>query len=480
LVISCCAAVRCAAGCSRVKTADSPVEKAQPALLERQIWTPVSEDNERRFTVSPDNTHIAAVVRRGDRQALVLDGKEIAVADEILTYASLLFTAYTPFPGQLTSATANVATFSNDGAHFAFCVRDGQSQAAVVNGAKQPTFAKVDLPVFSSGGKHFAYRASPDAKKWLFVVDGKPTETYDSIVEGPLFSPDGNQVAYRASIGVNYFVVANGTRGRSYSPTGGRNSSLTFSRDGRRLVYEAERDDRRFLVDGSKEIPSQGYINKITFSPDSTRLAYAVQGSALMVDGNVAGKFGEVRNIVFSADSRHLVAAVDATSGSVAQHLYRDGAVKLVDGDWMDSASLAISADGSRVAYAVRRGKDRWVPVGDGLAPQSDAEHVGPFLFSSDSKHIAFISKNAGKARVVADGTPGPESDDVALMTFSPDGSLVYASREGATWRLLASSREVLRCDSLPVGANVIFEDSRSFHLVYERNGVFFSSKVRF
>jgi WD40 repeat protein len=423
--------------------------------------------------VSPDNRHIAAVARRGGKEVFLLNGKEVSVHDQINTYTDLTVSLDYAFSGTVTSAHTKVAAFSQEGGRVAFAVRDGKSEAVVIDGKTGPAFASVFLPVFSRDGKRFAYQASPDGKKQLLVVDDLPTDLYDEIVEGPLFSPDGKHLAYRAALSDQYSVVADGVRGRSYSHPGGR-SSITFSPDGRRLVYEANRNGRRFLVEGSTEIPGEGYVSWITFSPDSTRLAYA-QDNTLIVDGSTVGTFEQVDRILFSADSKHFVAAV-VKSGH--RFLVRDGATQPVGGDWMDSTTLVVSPDGHRVAYAALRG-DRRVAVADGLAPQPTADSVGPFVFTSDSKRLAFVTRSGAKDRVVADGVIGPESDAVALLTFTPDGKdLLYASSTGGAWRILAAGREILRCDALPPGARLVFEGPRSFRTGCQRKGTFYLIRV--
>jgi hypothetical protein len=442
-------------------------------LKKQAIWAPDTLDKDALFTVSPDNKNIAAVVKRGDKNAFLVNGKEIAVHDKINTYTDLTFSLESPFSGALESTQTKVASFSQEGGHVAFVARKHKTEMVVIDGKEGPPYARVFLPVFSREGKRVAYEASPDGNKRVIIADGVAGDQYDDIAEGPLFSPDGAHLAYRAELNNRFFVVLDGTRGRSYHHPGGR-WSMTFSPDGRRFVYEAHMNDRHFLVDGTSEIPGDGYIDLITFSSNSSRLAYN-QGGALILDGKTIGRFNQVEKIVFGADSKHLVVAV-VDSGRTA--LVRDGVIHKMEDEWMDWNTLEVSPDGNRVAYAAKR-KNAWVAIADGLAPQPSAESVGPFVFSSDSKHLAFLSSSGKKVRVVTDGMSGPEWDEVRHLAFSPNCAfLVYTARIGGAWKVIANDREIFGCDELVPGTHLVFDGPQSLCMICNESGTFYAVSV--
>ena len=225
------------------------------AVKKQAIWTPGTQDKDAPFTVSPDNRYIAAVVKRGDKNAFLINGKEIAVYDEINTYTNMTFSLNYGTSGTFKSAQTNVATFSQEGGHVAFVARKDKTEMAVVDGKEGPAYASVFLPVFSRDGKRVAYEASPDGKKRVIITDGVPSDQYDDIAEGPLFSPDGTHLAYRAGLSDKYFVLLDGYCGRSYDHSGGR-SSMTFSPDGRRFVYEANMNHSTFLSMARRKFPA--------------------------------------------------------------------------------------------------------------------------------------------------------------------------------------------------------------------------------
>jgi hypothetical protein len=466
----------------------------QSKTSERPIWTPPQSERPVLFNVSPDNTHVAAAVPSGDGYTFVLDGKEIG--KDLAVFTSMTVSLETPF-----SATASAGgesefvSFSNDGAHYGYVTSktvkkvighltfvNTQDYAAVIDGVAQPTYKDlVGKPVFSADGKHFAYMAQ-DKRKRFVVVDGTPSGRYDDVVGEPIFSADSRHVAYLATIGEHSFVVLDGNHGHPEDRFGGHPRPIRLSSDGRRLLYQAERNRREVFVDGAAEVSNlplteDRHPREVAFSPDSTRYALDEDGT-LTVDGAQVATFLSILKIIFSADGRHVV-AVGTTGKSNELSIFKDGAMMRIDGDRVRPNSLSVTADGSRVAYAVARGDNHWAVVADQLSPQPAVEGVGSLIFSTDGKHIAYLAKNSGKIHVVVDGVAGPDWDDVALLSFAPTGAVVYAakSRSGQAnnWAILYSGHEVGRCDVLLPGGQFVFDSGSSFHTICLRQGTVYS-----
>lgn len=83
------------------------------------------------------------------------------------------------------------------------------------------------------------------------------------------------------------FARRDGKRGKAYDDI----STPVFSPDGKRFAYTGDRGPQWFLVlDGQPEVPIEGIVShSLIFSPDSSRLAYAVAKpdtrAHLVVDG---------------------------------------------------------------------------------------------------------------------------------------------------------------------------------------------------
>src|SRR6185503_7914824 len=80
--------------------------------------------------------------------------------------------------------------------------------------------------------KRVAY-AAIRAAKWLVVVDGKESKSYDKVI-GLTFSPDGQHLAHVARRGENFLVVRDGAESNGYDDIG--EGSVTFSPDSQHLA----------------------------------------------------------------------------------------------------------------------------------------------------------------------------------------------------------------------------------------------------
>ena len=144
-----------------------------------------------------------------------------------------------------------------------------------------------------------------------------------------------------------------------------------------------------------------------------------------MLDGealktHAVGWPGEV---VWSADGKHIAYTLSVT-GTRLRHVVRDG----IAGQGYDAIETPrLSADGARLAYAVRRGDEHGMVVDGAMGPYYRS--VGIPTFSPDGRHVAYFARpSEGRAFVVVDGRRGPEFDWVPRLgpTYLPDGSLQY------------------------------------------------------
>lgn len=149
---------------------------------------------------SPDGRRVAYVTKPGEKRAVVVDGKEGKIYDEIgFTYLTIILDQM---------GTAQRGLTIN---------RQQQRGEGLRHESEAP-------PVFSPDSQRVAYAAKV-GEKWFAVVDGKEEESYDHIVDGPIFSPDSKRVAYVAeevAIGLftptilRQFVVVDGKEGKPY------------------------------------------------------------------------------------------------------------------------------------------------------------------------------------------------------------------------------------------------------------------------
>ena len=279
--------------------------------------------------------------------------------------------------------------------------------------------------VSRGGGGHYAYtRRTPGGMQ--AVVDGRPGREYARVDARVVLSPDGNRFAYRA--------------------WRGKDSNLIFVVDGR--------EGPEFQSGGAEWT----YEDRVTFSPDGRRFFYLgwvesgdEQGWCLVLDGNAAGVYGDIRSPSFSPDGNHFgYTALD------------DGCSPVIDGrrlhseEWAaysgyDSrfvSSVVMGVGGRYAAEVCLRDKDgnlsdrRGMVVDGRLQKWRCSAGFGWPAFSPDGNHLAFASCAENGEYMILDGRAGPEHAAVTDCAFSPDSRhLAYAAYDGNRWFVVLDGR---------------------------------------
>jgi hypothetical protein len=173
----------------------------------------------------------------------------------------------------------------------------------------------------------------------------------------------------------------------------------------------------------------------------------ADDGFRIIADGRVGGWFGEIDpyKVVYSSDGAHL-AYVGTREGR--QVLVRDDREETeYDKICGDYEIPLFSADGRHLAYTALK-DGRYIVVHDGKeSPAFDG--VRPPVFSADGKHVVFAGRKDERWSVILDGQEKKPYDDVELLQFLPDGSLMYAVREGNQWFVIRGQKKSPPCDEI-------------------------------
>jgi Tol biopolymer transport system component len=268
-------------------------------------------------TFSSDGRHVAYFAREKNSWRAVLDGHEQKKYSD------------DGFP---------IVKFSPDGQNYAYfgISRESGKVFLVINGhehlAERPWYAEGDGNVprleIANGGR-YAYVTSPVKKQAQYViVDGHKSPGYNSWMDADVdgregrghvegiedltFSPDGHHVAYVGARDNMMRAVIDGVEGPPYYEVGG----LSFSTDGKHFAYSANDEQSQFVVlDGKPGKPYASIYGSPTFSPDGRRLCYiaekAEDARVLVVEGTnplefplPTSRFG--CETVFSPDSKHI------------------------------------------------------------------------------------------------------------------------------------------------------------------------------
>ena len=268
---------------------------------------------------SPDGRRMFHSARVGKERCLVVDGQR----------------------GPMFTRDIHNPHFSGDSSRIAYYAMRGYDGFAVVDGKEHRRWMR---PTLSRTGSRLAYKYGQHV-----YLDGRKGKKRSFLVHPYLlFSDDASKLVYLADSDRSKYVVTNETDGKVYglitnlqlTPRAGRVVyiahlahpkglarfalvvdeveqkaykglyQITFSPDGRRIVYVGERGDNQWVVvcDGIEKAPRQG-AGGFVFSPDSRRLAYTVrQGErrCVVVDGKLHKPYTKIAAITFSPDSRHI------------------------------------------------------------------------------------------------------------------------------------------------------------------------------
>lgn len=384
----------------------------------------------------------------------------------------------------------HAANVSDDGKTF-YQIIEKEGRVFIIANDKEIEVEKpvddISSFVMSQNGEHYIYIKDvfdSDNYKQLLVLDGKVINDGDYYnIQNLILSPDGSHFAFSAWMksennfydinNISRFVVLDGIKGKGYKSI----SSLTFSSDSQHFAYIAEnRIDRYIVIDGKeKRVDWNDYhLEKIfSFSPDGKHFAYLtsqendrtgrIDGYFVDLDDQKSKTYMWADNLIFSADSQHLLYAVEESKNS--------GRTLMMDGKPMGDFNefLGVSADFKHFAFKEKNYSENsgirlssWteVVVLDGKEDEKKFNFTKPiiliesFVFSPDGRRYAYvvhegervlvgdvysISKSEKKFIVVGDTASDNNANDLEFLkaaasgvkeengeifdlTFSPDG----------------------------------------------------------
>lgn len=337
------------------------------------------------------------------RQAVVLDGVQLAAYDEIRIVGH---GAYGGVHSGLASFTFALK-FSPDGSHLAYVARTGDKWRVVLDGAKGRAYNEiVDARLdFNQDGSKLAYIAR-EGDRYFVVVNGREGKRYASVT-GLTLSGDGRP-AYIAQSRGKQFVVA----GVAESDRHDEVRSPAWSGDGRHFGYAARSEEAWSVIvdDDVRWQLSAGEPGQVTLNNDGSRAACVVQLDAcelVETDGVRGRAFDSVRRISFSGDGKLHYSSTSHRGG---------GQVAFIEGRPIGKSRLRVEP--IKGAFAARFRDNIRSILGMPLKPPSPEKYrpVAPRwrgpgydwcltpLLSPDGKHIAYLAREAGRWHVYVDG----------------------------------------------------------------------------
>lgn len=388
--------------------------RADPTV-ETELLAPA---NAVSFTLAPSGVRAAAVVLRGSRQVVVVDG-----------VAGPAFDRFHPNPiarpNDVRGQGQHPVVFSPDGSSFAYLAIQGEEWVAlrdhqeIARGPMWPSaFSMSTTPLaFSPTGKHLYWRADIGRGGYSdprIFVNGQPgPRLHHQHVSEPVFSADDSRWAY--------------TDFRDGPPDANRPPNVLVL-DGRVANYFG--NSPQFTADG-RSVVTRGYT---------------ANGQALLVDGRPTVTATAIEKFAVAPAGRSIAAILRQTVANNSRtFLWVDGK-EIPNSDGV--VDVRFSTDGKRWAAAGRApmgGLIGWVMVDGKRGPNYqnitwDAPHMSPNTvptmlqlsaqFTPDSKKFVYVAMQAQRYFLVVEGE---ESDSFAGINvfITPNNRIGFLASTG-------------------------------------------------
>lgn len=375
------------------------------------------------FYFSEDGRRVAYAVRKDGKLFLVSDGKESLRYDDL-----------------------HRVVFSPDGKSVAFRRMDKSGESVVINGKEEKKYQSIGGIQFAPDGR-IVYEAM-QKNKWMVVSGRREGPVFDMPYSAPVIRPDRQIMTYveqdyskkKSNITVCNLDLTKCAKGKDYDfiITARNNASASrfayiVGSNGKMTVVTADISDTAGV--NEKECPFYDKVYTVDLSPDGNHLAYLAQRgkSIFLVKDGVEMPFPE-------HDMRsHLIVAKNGRTYNTG--MFKDRFFAIVDGEktgktYDEITEPAFSPDGTRLAYAARRGGE-WFVVVNGVEGTSFDKVVAP-LFSPDGIRLVYRVRDQEKRYVVvadANGRILQKQKHYELIwapVFSSDGkSVAYGVKTG-------------------------------------------------
>jgi WD40 repeat protein len=472
---------------------------------------------------SPDGNHYAYCGQSGNQYVVMVDGKELVRSTEgrngVVDWESCKELNFTPNskhvfytslvklgvrfvfdgkPGPIGVGGIQSPAFSPDGNHLAYLwsdpnTRPPRSQLFIDD---QPAPYNAGDPQWSADSQHLYTKrivSLPNASAIEVLLDGKPIMRAEWAML--YIPPVGNMVIAHVKRGVGRtpsteFLVIGGKEvpGSENINVSGGIRDVKFSPDGKHYsaVYHDAAGLSWVFSDGKKGQTYGGVGAFNTTSSEVTKnygsTAFTADSSTLVYMGSMAGNARQNFIVYGGQESDEVLGVSDSLFSSVKNHfLTADSGVVTLDGKILHLPrqapqaigvdQLGFSPDGEHYAFRMQA-REGPAMVVDGVVQQTGYAPAGsgfmsannkPYVFSPDSKHIAYFCRS---------GNPAANPNDVYLcldnkavllgphdsvnLTFSADSNhLLWIRNEGrAKYRVYVDGKPVAE-GFLAVGSGV-------------------------
>jgi hypothetical protein len=422
-------------------------------------------------TVSPRGVHVAAVIPKGSRQAVVYDGIEGPRFDAIATPGFFTFDGLggSSKPMYDGTGTINVRTlgprlsgptspsqilFNSQGTHVAYVGRSGTEFALILDGKEvhRSEYHGFRFIAFAPGGERLvAIATGKDMGPDRVIIDGKPGPP--GISSEIFFTPDGAHYAYAGKNNdpqQTPWMVVDGRQVKHVGEIVGFASTGT-------LFTRAFANYNHILLANGKPMAQASDFNILALQ--GTRLVLQAtpplgtpprkQPTVLTVDGKVVpgAEDVSVRGTWFSPDGKRYAVLCQRSSPQQETFMIVDGKKELSYQNIFNTKPYtpSFSPDSTKLAYLAQSASGTFL-VMDGEESDALQSATFPTWSSTGSRYAWNGLTTASKQVFYIDGksTPLPPNTSPNYFQFSPDGA-------HTSWSYGRSSTQTLVVDGSPV-----------------------------
>ena len=449
--------------------------------MEETVVGPANEGG--NYIVSQKLARVAYIAAKGTRLAVVVDGVEGPVIDELIGGGPLgafapnkmanVYKASHTWKGLAGSPSA--VLFSEDGKHYAYMARQGTDYVVIhdgkeigrgprlslglnqnpismsplgkyvtwgdmkteggrgswrlfVNGKVGPVAGHQDFPiVYSPDESRYAYSAATveDYKKSVLVVDGK-VASYNGYT--PQFTADSKVLLTHAPD--NVLLVD----GKPYGARGIQLEKVTPAPVGSRFAVIIRKRTVNYEGVGTlhldgKEVPGTDGAMDITFSPDGRRYAlrcknHEAKSFFMIIDGRKGGEYQSIWDKVFwTPDSTKVIYHVTSGGRNFVVVNAEEFPVQSVAA--LNSSPIPMPEKGNRYAFTSVDGTNRnFLVVVDGkpALPPEIWPDGATFTFNADGSRYAYVARPVGRNEIIGLVVDGKLSNELAVSEFGGMG----------------------------------------------------------